>query len=71
MSAFGVNSTPLGLLHKNTFVSVGAFPIGINPQQFIDGTKTPQTKELFNLFKKKYEGKKIIVGVDRVDYTVS
>ena len=66
---FGVSPTPLGVLHKHTFVSVGAFPIGINPQQFTDGAQMSQTKELFQNFRKKYSGKKIIVGVDRVDYT--
>eukprot|EP01080_Neovahlkampfia_damariscottae_P005706 gene5706-9526_t len=66
---FGTSPTPLGILHKHTFVSVGTFPIGINPQQFTDGTKKQETFDLFKSFKQKYDGKKIIIGVDRVDYT--
>jgi len=49
-------------------VSVGAFPIGIDPEKFETGLQQEKVKNRIAVLKKKFDGVKIIVGVDRLDY---
>ncbi|KAK4215131.1 glycosyltransferase [Rhypophila decipiens] len=50
------------------FVTVGAFPIGIDPDKFVEGLKKPAVQARIAALKRKFEGVKLIVGVDRLDY---
>ena len=50
-------------------VRTGAFPIGIDSNEFDDLLSRPDAIEAFNTLKKSAEGKKVIIGVDRLDYT--
>ncbi|ADM10932.1 alpha,alpha-trehalose-phosphate synthase [Encephalitozoon intestinalis ATCC 50506] len=45
-----------------------AIPIGIDPEMFRDTLKEKKTIERIEEFKKMFQGKKIILGVDRTDY---
>jgi trehalose 6-phosphate synthase len=49
-------------------VSVCAFPIGIDPDNFINGLKEPTVQERIATLERKFQGVKIMVGVDRLDY---
>ncbi|CAC9884842.1 unnamed protein product [Aureobasidium pullulans] len=49
-------------------VTVGAFPIGIDPEKFEEGLKKPKVAERIQTLEKKFQGVKLIVGVDRLDY---
>ena len=49
-------------------VYVGTFPIGIDPNKFTEHLKVPRVQERINHLQKRFEGMKIIVGVDRLDY---
>jgi trehalose 6-phosphate synthase len=49
-------------------VTVGAFPIGIDTENFTNGLKRPSVIKRIGELEKKFEGTKIIVGVDRLDY---
>ncbi len=62
------NTTPNGTEFQGRFVTVGAFPIGIDPEKFTEGLKKPQVQERIAALKRKFEGVKLIVGVDRLDY---
>jgi len=49
-------------------VQVEAIPIGIDPSLFLNESLKKATKERADVLKRKFGDKKIILGVDRVDY---
>ncbi|KAK4223110.1 family 20 putative glycosyltransferase [Podospora fimiseda] len=61
-------TTPNGVDWNGKFVTVGAFPIGIDPEKFVEGLKKPSVQNRIAALKRKFEGVKLIVGVDRLDY---
>ncbi|KAG2389046.1 hypothetical protein C9374_014446 [Naegleria lovaniensis] len=66
----GSDTTPRGLLHKGLFVSVHSLPIGIDPNMFREGVQSDECRKILDDFKNvKYKGKKIVLGIDRLDYT--
>ncbi|KAH6615955.1 glycosyltransferase family 20 protein [Chaetomium sp. MPI-SDFR-AT-0129] len=62
------SSTPNGVEWNGRFVTVGAFPIGIDPEKFVDTLKKEEVQNRIAALKRKFEGVKLIVGVDRLDY---
>lgn len=64
----GLPTLPNAVEFDDRIVSVGAFPIGIDPDTFIEGLKRPEVKQRIATLKQKFQGTKIIVGVDRLDY---
>ena len=50
-------------------IRTGAFPIGIDAAEFDDLLTQPDAVEAYKTLKKSAEGKKVIIGVDRLDYT--
>jgi trehalose 6-phosphate synthase len=54
--------------YHGKLVTVGAFPIGIDPEKFAEGLKKPKVIERIETLKRKFQGVKLIVGVDRLDY---
>ena len=61
-------TTPNGVEYQGKFVTVGAFPIGIDPDKFVEGLKKPSVQDRIAVLSRKFEGVKLIVGVDRLDY---
>lgn len=47
---------------------VGAFPIGIDPEKFTEGLKKPKVQDRIATLERKFQGVKLIVGIDRLDY---
>lgn len=64
----GLATTPNGVEFQRKVVTVGAFPIGIDPEKFEEGLLKPKVQERIAALEKKFQGVKIIVGVDRLDY---
>jgi len=64
----GLATTPNGVEFKGKVVTVGAFPIGIDPEKFDEGLQKPKVQERIAALEKKFQGVKLIVGVDRLDY---
>jgi trehalose 6-phosphate synthase len=64
----GLPTTPNGVEYQGKVVTVGAFPIGIDPEKFAEGLKKPKVIERIETLKRKFQGVKLIVGVDRLDY---
>ncbi|KAK1753192.1 glycosyltransferase [Echria macrotheca] len=62
------STTPNGVDYKGRFITVGAFPIGIDPEKFVEGLQKPKVIDRIAALKRKFEGVKLIVGVDRLDY---
>lgn len=50
-------------------VTVDAFPIGIDYEKFKKGLGSPTTKEHVAILHEHYKGQKIILSVDRLDYS--
>lgn len=68
-----ITTFPNGLEWQGRFVHVGTFPIGIDPNKFINALDTAPVQENIaelhrRLGKAETNGKKLIVGVDRLDY---
>jgi trehalose 6-phosphate synthase len=63
-----VPTTPNGVEYGGKYVTVAAFPIGIDPEKFVDGLKKQKVIDRVNALKQKFDGVKLIVGVDRLDY---
>ena len=61
-------TTPNGVEFDGKFVTVAAFPIGIDPEKFVQGLQKPKVQERIAALQRKFEGVKLIVGVDRLDY---
>jgi trehalose 6-phosphate synthase len=61
-------TTPNGVEFRGKYVTVAAFPIGIDPDKFIDALTTPTVQDRIAILERKFEGVKLIVGVDRLDY---
>ncbi|KAI0148621.1 glycosyl transferase [Xylariaceae sp. FL1272] len=61
-------TTPNGVEYQGKFVTVGAFPIGIDPEKFVEGLKKDKVQQRIATLCRKFEGVKLIVGVDRLDY---
>ncbi|KAI9676890.1 MAG: Trehalose-6-P synthase/phosphatase complex synthase subunit [Caeruleum heppii] len=64
----GLVTTPNGVEFQGKIVTIGAFPIGIDPENFTEGLKKPKVQERIAALEKKFQGVKLMVGVDRLDY---
>ena len=49
-------------------ITVGAFPIGIDPAKFEEGLKQPNVQKRITTLERQFQGVKLIVGIDRLDY---
>lgn len=47
---------------------MGAFPIGIDPDKFTEGLKSPKVQNRIASLENKFQGTKLMVSVDRLDY---
>ncbi|RQM07602.1 hypothetical protein DH86_00002067 [Scytalidium sp. 3C] len=63
-----VPTTPNGVEFKGKYVNIAAFPIGIDPEKFVDALETQKVKDRIAVLEQKFAGVKLIVGVDRLDY---
>jgi trehalose 6-phosphate synthase len=61
-------TTPNGVEFRGKYVTVAAFPIGIDPEKFIEGLQKKSVQDRIAVLERKFEGVKLIVGVDRLDY---
>ncbi|KAI1003370.1 Alpha,alpha-trehalose-phosphate synthase [Podosphaera aphanis] len=61
-------TTPNGVEYLGKNITVAAFPIGIDPEKFVEGLKKKSVQDRIAVLERKFEGVKLIVGVDRLDY---
>ena len=66
----GGSVDPDGTVHVgNRSVRAAVFPIGIDAGEFAEALKSPTAKQACDRLEQSVEGKKIIIGVDRLDYS--
>lgn len=64
----GIATLPNGVDFDGRFVHVGTFPIGIDPDKFIGALEKPEVQTKIRELETRLAGKRLIVGVDRLDY---
>lgn len=64
----GLPTLPNAVLYRGRTITVSAFPIGIDVDKFREGLTQKPVKDRIAELSKKFDGVKIIVGVDRLDY---
>ena len=64
----GLEGTPEGVEDKEGSVArVSVFPIGINSRMFQEGVTLPAVQKHINELRTRFEGRKVMLGVDRLD----
>lgn len=53
----------------NRTIHAGAYPIGLDVQEFRSVTEAPEAREMYERMKREYSRRKLLVGVDRLDYS--
>jgi len=62
--------TKMGVIHAgNRMVVADVFPIGIDYQKFVSALQEPAVKKEMRHLEEHYAGQKLIVSVDRLDYS--
>jgi trehalose 6-phosphate synthase/phosphatase len=65
----GVESTVDRLQMGGHQARLQALPIGIAPDEFLGAREQPETQEQLQSLRAQYKGRKVILAVDRLDYT--
>ncbi|XP_058221397.1 alpha,alpha-trehalose-phosphate synthase [UDP-forming] 1 [Rhododendron vialii] len=63
----GLEGTPEGVEDQGRLTRVAAFPIGIDSDRFIRALEVPQVQEHIKELKERFAGRKVMLGVDRLD----
>lgn len=64
----GLRTRPDAVINKGLDVQIGIFPFGIDPDTFTTAINHVTVKELTTQLKESLVGKKVVLGVDRLDY---
>ncbi|OMJ25162.1 Alpha,alpha-trehalose-phosphate synthase [UDP-forming] A [Smittium culicis] len=64
----GLQTTTDGVEFEGRKVKVMTFPIGIDPNVFLEAQRSTQVISRLKELETEFKGKKVIVGVDRLDY---
>lgn len=65
----GLDPTLDLLRHEGRSIRVGAYPIGIDAEDFSSRAKSPAVEAEARRIRESAAGKKIVLGIDRLDYT--
>ncbi|XP_075667537.1 alpha,alpha-trehalose-phosphate synthase [UDP-forming] 1-like isoform X2 [Castanea sativa] len=63
----GLEGTPEGVEDQGKLTRVAAFPIGIDSERFIRAIDLPPVQEHMKELKQRFAGRKVMLGVDRLD----
>ncbi|KAK3025493.1 hypothetical protein RJ639_041574 [Escallonia herrerae] len=63
----GLEGTPEGVEDQGRLTRVAAFPIGIDSDRFIQALELPHVQENIKELKERFSGRKVMLGVDRLD----
>lgn len=65
----GVDSDPEHIAMPTHHARLGALPIGIEPAEITEVARRPEVVAEYEELRRRYQGRKVILGVDRLDYT--
>ncbi|KPK74305.1 MAG: hypothetical protein AMJ79_14515 [Phycisphaerae bacterium SM23_30] len=57
------------IAHENHLTRLGVYPIGINAAKFLQELQSPRYFRKLKEYQQVYRGKKVVLGVERLDYT--
>lgn len=63
-----IETTPTGIFRHAHYTVVGAYSVGIEPEKFTEQLQRTDVRERIAELKKVFHNKKVILGVDRLDY---
>jgi len=63
-----VDINDASITYNGKVVGIGVYPIGIEPRPFLERVKMPGIQQRVDRLNEKYGGRKILLGVDRMDY---
>ncbi|KAL7089222.1 hypothetical protein ACP275_13G175700 [Erythranthe tilingii] len=63
----GLEGTPDGVEDQGKLTRVAAFPIGIDSDRFVRALELPQVKDHIKELEERFAGRKVMLGVDRLD----
>ncbi|HEX5797405.1 MAG TPA: bifunctional alpha,alpha-trehalose-phosphate synthase (UDP-forming)/trehalose-phosphatase [Candidatus Saccharimonadales bacterium] len=69
LRTIGIESSNGTITMPDRVIKVDAFPIGIDYKKFANAEKDKKTSEELAAINKHYKGKKVILSMDRLDYT--
>jgi len=64
----GLETTLNGVNFEGRFVPVTIHPVGIDVDKFLAQLDEPETLSVISKYEKLFEGKRVFLGVDRLDY---
>ncbi|KAJ3068411.1 Trehalose-6-P synthase/phosphatase complex synthase subunit [Podochytrium sp. JEL0797] len=64
----GVHTMPNAVEFEGRCVHVGTFPIGIDPEKFHQALQKPSVQSRIEVLNRTFNGCRVLVGVDRLDY---
>ncbi len=65
----GVNPKEASIEYQGRVVHIGTYPIGVDYKKFAHTTTTSEVKTIERRLKRRYHGQRIILSVDRLDYS--
>jgi len=69
LRVLGIDSEPDVVEHDGRLVGIGVDPIGIDVESFHETLANPETRRVQEEIEERYEGRQLILGVERLDYT--
>ena len=69
LRVLGIDSQPDGIEFDGRIVGVGIDPIGIDVDAFKEALDDPETARLSAELEEHYAGRRLVLGVERLDYT--
>ncbi|TGK55375.1 bifunctional alpha,alpha-trehalose-phosphate synthase (UDP-forming)/trehalose-phosphatase [Leptospira kanakyensis] len=69
LRCLGIENERGFIYHQNHITKTGAFPMGINVEQFTVYAKSKECRDIASTFNKNHKDLKQILSVDRLDYT--
>jgi trehalose 6-phosphate synthase/phosphatase len=69
LRVLGIESGPDVVEHEGRIVGVGADPIGIDVESLLDTLADPATADVVAEIEERYAGRRLILGIERLDYT--
>ena len=69
LRVLGIDSTPETIEHEGRLIGIGVHPIGVDVQSFRETLGDPETAVAQADLDERYRGKRLVLGIERLDYT--